>query len=178
MQHYKSLANHPTTPIDSVELSADLIFDYELREKRERHEALLSLQQPQMGIITDWHRAAKAHLKVETQCATNHGAEVNNPFPEKLTWGNYAVHLPDSSVIILKNEKEICQFINQQRTLGFPLDVNPKWGWEINQEGILFVPDTRFDWQFVHEELALLHKTIESQEDELAQKISWIWHKV
>jgi hypothetical protein len=168
---YLALANYPAKQIDTVELTTNFILKYELSEKRKRHEAILSLQQPQMGMMTDWHRTLKAHLKIETGGATNHGPEVNNPFPVEFSPGNYAVHLPSGDVIILSNEKEICKFINEQRALGFPLDINPKWGWKITNSGLLFVPSIRFDWQTVHEKLAILHKTIESQEDKLAERL-------
>jgi hypothetical protein len=167
---YKRLANHNL--ISPIELTVELILEYELREKKQHREAILSQQQPQMGMVTDWQRDIKAHLKIETQGATNHGPEVNNPFPVEFCAGNYAVHLPNGSIIVLHNEKEVCQFINQQRTLGFPLDVNPKWGWELNKKGELFVPDVRFDWKLVHEELAVLQATINSQEDDLEKNLA------
>ena len=154
---------------DPVTFVSELILSYELAQKRSHREAVISQQQPLMGKVTDWQRASKAHLKAETQGATNHGPETTNPWPEKFAEDKHPVYLPNGQVRVLNNEQEVCDFINEQRALGFPLDVNPKWGWKKNSaKGQLFIPNERFNWQTVREDLELLHGQIQSQEEALA----------
>lgn len=132
---------------------ANLIYKYEEHEKSEHRDRVFL---PQMGVVNLWELAGKVYLKDETAGATSHGPETNNPWPEPMNPGNYVAYLPERRTIILKNEQEICDFINEKRKEGFPLDVNPKWGWDIDENGRLFIPQHRLDWNRVREQLEAL----------------------
>ena len=118
-----------------------------------------------MGVVNAWELAGKVYLKHETAGATNHGPETNNPWPEPMSPGNYVAYLPDEKVIILRDEQEVCNFINEKRKEGFPLDVNPKWGWDIDLNGNLFIPEYRLNWDRVREQLEELKMRLLSAKD-------------
>jgi hypothetical protein len=137
-----------------IEAAAQLIMRYERAVKEESRNIIVSPEQPNMGAVNEWERAVKIHLEIETKSATRHGPEVNNPFPEPITEGDYAVHLPDGNVSVLKNENEICDFINKQRAKGFPIPVNPKWGWQVEVlRRKLLIPPVKFNWIEVNADL-------------------------
>ena len=158
------------------ELTADalwfnILLNYEEKVKKEHREVVSSQEQLSMGAVTDWQRAAKAYLKLETAGATNHGPEVNNPFPEKLKSGHYPYFLPNGDIGFLTTEENICTFINKWRKEGFPLDVNPRWGWDIDAGGDLFIPEIRFNWETVHENLRIEQAKLQSLEEEQAEML-------
>ena len=125
------------------------------------------MNHPMMGSVNAWQRDMKSYLKLVTQGSTLHGPEVNNPIQKSYPLAIYAVHLPCGEVKLLQREQEICDFINEQRRKGFPLDVNPKWGWDITEEGELHISEHRFDWPAVHSDLADQYGILASQEDSL-----------
>jgi len=151
-----------------TELVAELILSYELKEKQENRDLMLSAQ---MGAVNDWQWAMKTHLKHETDSATNHGPEINNPFPEPFVEdGNYPVFVPKGEFPALQNEEAILGFINQKRNEGYPLLVNPKWGWELNKERELAIPTgQRFDWTEIHSKMKKLACEIQQLEAGLEQ---------
>jgi hypothetical protein len=140
----------PEVKLTAMDVAAEFLYEYESRLLQEQRNARFHST---MGNVTALQLVTKTSMKLDTGGATNHGPEVNNPFPEKFVEGDYAVHLTDGSVITLHSEQEICDFINKQRQQGFPLDVNPKWGWDIDDStGELSVPTIRrFDWPQVTE---------------------------
>lgn len=157
-------------PIDVEKLIFELILAYEQQLKRDHRYTITAAMQPHMGNVNEWQRAIKAFLKYETKGAISHGPEVNNPYPEELSPGNYTVYLPDGRSLILHAEDEICSFINIQRKNGFPLDVNSKWGWEIDEQtGDLYVPRSKFKWKPVHEILHDRYVRLELNEDRLSK---------
>ena len=97
-----------------------------------------------------------------------------------LSCGRYPVHLPNGNTKILHNEQELLDFINEQRRQGFPVEVNPKWGWKLNEKRELIIPSVRFDWIEVHDVLRQMQLKIEDAEahserepsEELAQKLN------
>ena len=156
----------------SVELDIFHILNYE-KQLKQQHRDIAEVQM--MGSVNDWQLNAKAYLKYEMKGATNHGPEVNNPFPEKLEPGNYAAYLPENETPqILKNEESICDFINKWREKGFPLDVNPKWGWVIDENGVLAVPEVKFNWGMIHAGLAKLRDEINSLDVEQTERLATI----
>lgn len=97
---------------------------------------------PLMGKATELHAATKAVERVDVSGgATNHASEITNENPEKLGNGNYPAFYPDGRVSILRNGKEICDFVNQHRNLGYPVPVNPRWFWFRDKDDQLFIPD-------------------------------------
>ncbi len=128
-----------------------------------------------MGIIDEMRRSETIALRHITDNAKNHSVEATNLNPEPWTNDNHAAILADGNVAILKNEKEVCEFINQQRRNGYPIDINPRWGWEkitaenCNKDkgeiiGDLRIPnrnqfdDYRFNFKEVEGELAKYSK--------------------
>lgn len=159
-------------PVNPIEIISDLIVEYEEKIQRDH---LYIREQDNMGSVNDWQMDLKSYLKHQTNSSTNHGAEVNNPFPEELLDENYAVHLPDGTMTILHNEKEICDFINKKRQEGFPLDVNPAWGWSIDEKSRnLIIPDEkhRINWRKIRENISyqcIEIQNLESIEDYLSK---------
>lgn len=145
----------------------ELVLQYEEFEAANAIDIQINPLQPYMGAVNDWQRDVKAYLQKETRGATNHGPEVNNPFPEPFTEGNYPFFLADGRSGLLHDERTICAFINQKRQEGYPLPVNPKWGWRVDEAGDLYVPENKFDWRRVEEELSILHASVESLAENL-----------
>jgi len=173
-QAMSEIATNKEAKIDWLALAVEPILKYEEKLKEEHREAILNSQQPNMGVVNEMQRAITAYFKKDTGGGTNHGPEVNNPYPEKFPIGNYLVHLP-TGMSMLHNEQEICDFINQKRAEGFPLDVNPKWGWDVEQQPPhrLFIPAHRFDWDSVHTEIARQHArflSLKNQFDDACKK--------
>lgn len=147
---YEHLAS--AEPLTKLQTIVELVLAYELENKQQLREKGLF---GSMGIVNDIQYAYKVFLKEATQGATNHGPEVNNPFPEPLVVGDYPIFLADGSIQVRHTEQELCNFINQQRKLGFPLEVNPKWGWDITPDTHeLFVPEQKLDWDWIHAAMA------------------------
>jgi hypothetical protein len=168
---HNKMAERTLTTAEQIDLMAQVIFTYEQRLKQEDIDALATAT-PGMGYIKEWQWAAKRYLKDVTAGATNHGSEANNPFPEKFSIGNHAVHLPNGGIEILRNEHEICAFINEWRKKGFPLDVNPKWGWDINEKtGELFVPASHLDWDGIRKDLDDARTDFESEQADLFKQL-------
>lgn len=80
------------------------------------------------------------------------------------------MHLPNGYIHLLHNEQEICGYINAKRAEGFSLDVNPKWGWDIDEEGKLFIPSYYCNG-VVHEVANTQHQQIESLEEQLSKSL-------
>jgi hypothetical protein len=141
------------------EITAKFILLYEQAIKEENRQVKQDQQQPFMGLVNDWQHVFKTVLKIDTNAHTNHGPEVNNPFPEIFSEkGEYPIFYPSKTPETKSmSEKDVCNFINEHRKNGFPLDVNPRWGWEVKQEtGELSVPEqgSKFDWKKVDEDIA------------------------
>lgn len=105
-----------------------------------------------MGKANDAQRAMIGYLRDETGWTVNHGPEANSPTPQKFeAQAIYPCFYSDGRVELLEgDEGDICEFINKQRALGFPLAVNPKWDWVKDQEtGQFSIPTQidRFDWE-------------------------------
>lgn len=157
----------PEEKLDREELAADFIYSYEETLKKSHREKRFHST---MGNVTEEQLVAKTVMKFDTEGATNHGPEVNNPFPEKFVKGDYAVHLTDGSVMILHDEDAICNFINEQRREGFPLDANPKWGWDVNDNtGELSIPAIRrFDWYEIHKRIDNDREALKRKKEKLS----------
>ncbi len=113
-----------------------------------------------MGRANDAQRAMIAYLRDETGWTVNHGPEANSPAPQRFEEREiYPCFYPDGRVELLEGSEEtVCDFINRQRALGFPLAVNPKWDWRKDSKtGTFSVPSSRdqFEWEpvdrFLHE---------------------------
>lgn len=150
---------------------ANLIFDYENKLREEHRDRILL---DEMGFVNAWQWSMKAYLKDETAEATNHGPEVNNPFPEAFSNSDHPIYLPNGDIVIKNSEMEICELINEWRAKGYPLDVNPKWGWEIDKNGEkLSVPkqENKFEWERVHDDLQAMQAAITGLELNRNQKL-------
>ena len=145
------------------DIEAKVVWQHEKAEKKERSTLINSFEEA-MGKVNENQRAIKAVHKSDTLNATNHGPEVNNPYPEFLSEGKYAFFLPDGQWGVLNNAQEICNFINDKRKLGFPLEVNVKWGWDIDQNGQLFIPQKPFNWKELDEKLSELETAAQIEE--------------
>lgn len=132
-------------PQEQVE---DFIINLCLADKLQKQRDVFTAQKKreEMGIITEVKEMQKMQElhDLPSANATSHAAEDSNLNPEPFVKGNYATILNDKSAIILHNEVEICQFINEKRKQGFPLEVNPRWFWLTDQDGNLFVPQDKF----------------------------------
>lgn len=160
------------------EIDARLILNYE-KNIKQSHRVASYTHANTMGLVNDEQVDVKVIQKEDTKGATNHGPEVNNPYPEPLTEGKYSVFLPEgNSPKLLTSEKEICEFINEWRAKGFPLNVNPKWGWVIeedeNKQRKLSVPANKFDWDKVHNILHDLNVNLKLLEVNLFEKLTSI----
>jgi hypothetical protein len=146
------------------------VLEYERKLKRHNRE---TANRQAMGQVNDWQRDVKTYLKEETEGATNHGPEVNNPFPEDITKDvTYVAFIPEGKGIeLIHGEKELCQFINNWREQGFPLDINPKWGWEIDEQGKLYISTKETSWKNVLQEIYDLKQKVHNLEEELASKM-------
>ncbi|MFT6259179.1 MAG: hypothetical protein ACJA0S_001166 [Rickettsiales bacterium] len=122
------------------------------------------------GIMNDFQWATKTVLKDLTKGNVNHGEETSNPHPEAFTFDNHAVFLPDGTVRTLRGEQEVCDFINQQRQLGYLLPINPKWGWVVDENGDLTIPNIKFDFNKVEENLNKLANNLQNQGCDLITK--------
>lgn len=118
-----------------------------------------------MGTANADQWAGKIFLRDETDEAINHGPESNNPWPQPLTPGNYIAYLPDGRILCLRNEREICDFFNWARRHGYPIDVNPRWGWIMTPEGQLDIPPRKFDWSEVKKSLEVLRHEVAAAEE-------------
>ena len=133
--------------ITSKDLVTQLVLNYEIQAKNIWRETFLLEDQPYMGLVTEEQLTIKAVLKMDTGSHTSHGPEVNNPYPEPFSdREKYLVFLPEGKITALRGEENICRFINKKRREGFPLAVNPKWGWEMDENGDLYVPEVKFNW--------------------------------
>jgi hypothetical protein len=171
---YSALMTQSFRTVDErVKFAAELIMSFEKKEKEEHRTINTWEQHPNMGAVNEEQLALKTHLSLEVDQATNHGPETNNPNPEPFVEGNYPAFMPDGSVQILNNEKEICEFINNMREKGYPLDVNPKWGWELKTTTRqLYIPNKKIDWLKIKEEMELLFAACEEQDKNIIELFS------
>lgn len=163
--------SYATRKLDPVDVAAELIFRYEDECKRE-YDNIENSSGLNFGMVNENQSAEIAYLKQATNGAVNHGPEVNNPHPEKILPGEYLVYLPDRRKLILHDEQEICNFVNQYRALGFPIYVNSKWGWEIDNYGKLYIPAQRFPWEEVEKTLQQDSQKLEQAEAELQLQLA------
>lgn len=117
--------------------------------------------------ITLEEEVAVAHLNKETDRAIWHAAETTNKgaFKEELyddLKAGVTVFNPNGEILLMKNEhhpevaeRALVDLINQLRDAGYTIIPNPRWGWEMDNSGRLFVPDEsdRIDFNAKHEEI-------------------------
>lgn len=156
----------PQQDFTKVDETAKTVLPHELKIKDARREKACDST---MGIVDGDDKAAIVAQRVDTDYAVNHGVEVDSPSPCAFTddpcptitpWG----YFKDS----LNSEEKICQFINEQRCNGYPLYVNPRWGWIRDMAGNLNCKnkDWKGMWETHNGQLAQLEKDID-------QKLEW-----
>ncbi|OGT68208.1 MAG: hypothetical protein A3H43_04090 [Gammaproteobacteria bacterium RIFCSPLOWO2_02_FULL_42_9] len=102
-----------------------------------------------MGRATEAQRAMLAYLRDATGWTINHGPEANSPVPQKFEpEETYPCFYPDGRIEMLTGSEEtVCTFVNEQRAKGFPLAVNPRWDWKMDEAGRFSIPRERFEWE-------------------------------
>jgi hypothetical protein len=109
-----------------------------------------------MGNVTDSQYAIKTWEKGETEGVTNHAPETTNRNPENLKDGErYPAFYPENGVVNIKvidTVQGLCDFTNEWRKKGYPMDVNPRYLW-LRDRGDLFIPSEstyqgiKMDWE-------------------------------
>lgn len=175
---YRKLASPGgLTEEEKIEIVAELVIEHD-NAKYAEEQALID--RISMGYMTDHEHALKTVENLDTEGATNHGPEVYNFYhtenfstkPEDI----YFSHLPDGSTEVFRNddvstaEQKICAFINNWRNDGYPIPVNPCWGWEINEVGLLETENSmkrKEAWRQVMDELQTLERKVQNIDNDL-----------
>lgn len=160
-----------------IEIIAQLMIEHDNAKYAEEQALVDRLS---MGYMTDHEYALKTVENLDTDGATNHGPEVYNFYyaekfsvkPEDV----YFAHLPDGRTEQFKNdsnstaEQKICDFINERRKDGYPIPVNPCWGWNITEAGLLTTENSterKEKWRQTMEELQKLEHEVNEIDSDL-----------
>ncbi len=110
------------------------------------------------GFVTDQQEALSTALQSATQGATSHGADTANPvsFKEELQDDlrkGVVMFSPDGRIDIIKSEQGLADYMNNAREEGYSVTPNPRWGWQLGDDGKFTVPaaNERTDWKHAFE---------------------------
>lgn len=70
-----------------------------------------------------------------------------NPYPEDFAKGNYAFYQPEGKIAIAHDEAGIVEKYNDAEAKGYNMGINPKYGWQRNEEGKLEIDPNKISAQ-------------------------------
>lgn len=161
--------------VDDME-KPNIIAEYELAKAKERSDIIsaeINGHSPFIGNVSFESTSVVGYLKEATGGGISHGQETGNLNPEKFTDEPFIAFDSKGEAYMVQGEEGACDFINWQRSKGFPIDVNPKWGWCLDADGQLKVPKEKLNWDDLGkkiEELSSIQKSSETEMEDYASK--------
>ena len=147
--------------------SPHMIAEYELAKAKERCDIIsaeINGHSPFIGNVSFEGASVVGYLTQATGGGVGHGQETGNFSPEKFTDEPFIAFDSKGESYELQGEKGACDFINWQRSKGFPIDVSPKWGWRLNSDGQLEVPDDKkLNWDDLDKKIKELSSSLQDQ---------------
>ena len=168
--------------IQDVKVYADkrtglpLIPDYDTAIHGSKKSSIDKEFDPEYGFVRPEEKELIPKLQHDTHNMIRHGADTENPVGYKFEMTKdtpYTMYTPDGSVHSIDNEKDYVSFINDHRSKGYDLVLNPRTGVEMKDGKYVLPPeDLRINYEQIDKDIAHLRDSAPTPQTKLAREIS------
>lgn len=153
-----------------------LIPDYDTAIHGSKKSSMDKEFDPDLGFMRPEERGLIEHLQKETHNMIRHGADTENPVGYKFEMTKetpYTMYTPDGKIHSIDNEKGYVDFVNDHRSKGYDLVLNPRTGVEMKDGQYVLPPeDLRLNYEQIDKDIAKLRDEGKTDQMDSARKIS------